>query len=139
MSARPLALALAVLLTACFSEHTTPPDDTVSFAADVEPVLNGCAFSNCHGATNTQPGAKPMRLTTGQAYDAIVNVPSAQLPSMNRITPGSPDQGYLIHKLQGTQQGVLGSGERMPRGGSPLAPSVIAMMRQWVSEGAPRN
>jgi hypothetical protein len=140
MSARPFVLALAVLLTACFSEHTTPPDDTVSFAADVEPLLNGsCAFSGCHGTTNTQPGNKPMRLTTGQAYDAIVNVSSAQLLSMNRITPGDPDQSYLIHKLQGTHQGVGGTGGRMPAGQSPLAPSVIAMMRQWVSQGARRN
>jgi hypothetical protein len=137
MSARPLALALAVLLTGCFSEHTTSPDDTVSFAADVEPLLNGtCSSSTCHGPN---PPAKPMRLATGQSYDAIVSVPSAELPSMNRITPGNPDQSYLIHKLQGTHQGVGGSGDRMPAGQAPLAPSVIAMMRQWVSEGALRN
>jgi hypothetical protein len=140
MSARHLSLALAVLLTGCFSEHTTPPDDTVSFAADVEPLLNGsCAFSGCHGAINTQPGSKPMRLTTGQSYDAIVNVSSAQVPTMNRITPANPDLSYLIHKLQGTHQGVGGTGQRMPAGQAPLAPSVIAMMRRWVSEGARRN
>ena len=141
MSARPFALALVALLTACFSEHPAEPDDTVSFAADVEPVLNSsCAFSGCHGTTNTQPGNKPMRLTTGQSYDAIVNVTAAQA-TMDRIEPGQPVQSYLIHKLQGTHTtpAVGGSGSRMPANAGPLAPSVIAMMRQWVSEGAQRN
>jgi hypothetical protein len=137
VNARPLVLALAVLLTACFSEHTTPPDDTVSFTLDVQPFLSGtCASSVCHGPN---PPGKPMSLAAGQSYGNIVGVPSAQLPSMNRITPGNPDQSYLIHKLQGTHQVVSGTGQRMPAGQPPLAPSVIAMMRQWVSEGAQRN
>ncbi len=134
-----LIIALSVSLSACFSEHTTLPSEDVSFAADVQPLLNGsCASSNCHGS-NANPSQKPMVLQTGQAYDAIVGVPSEQLPAMPRITPGQPNQSYLIHKLEGTHDGVGGAGSRMPLGQPPLAQAIIDLVRQWVTDGAPRN
>jgi len=135
------ALAASVLLAGCFSEHTTVALEDVSFALDVAPVLNGsCAFSGCHDTPNANPGSKPMVLTTAQAYDQIVNVRAAQ-STLDRIEPGNPDASYLIHKLQGTHLSppANGSGGRMPAGANPLAPSVIAMIRQWVTEGAQRN
>lgn len=134
-----LIVALSVSLSACFSEHTTLPSENVSFAADVQPLLNGsCASSNCHGS-NANPSQKPMVLQTGEAYDAIVGISSAQLPAMPRITPGEPNQSYLIHKLQGTHGGVGGAGSRMPLGQPPLSQSIIDLVRQWVADGALRN
>jgi hypothetical protein len=141
MSARPLALALAVLLTACFSERTTGPGEAVTFAADVQPIFSSsCASSGCHGSpsSSANPAGKPMVLESGQAYDNIVGVASAQLPSMPRIMPGDPTRSYLIRKLEGTHVQAGGSGSRMPIG-NPLPPSTIAILRQWVSEGALRN
>ena len=135
-----VALAGALLLGACFSEHTAGPGENVSFAQDVQPIFSGsCAFSGCHGPVNPNPAGKPMVLAAGQAYDAIVGVASAQLPTMDRITPGQPGQSYLIHKLEGTHASVGGSGGRMPAGAAPLAPPVIAVIRRWVMEGAARN
>jgi hypothetical protein len=136
-----LAPVLAVLLSGCFSEHTTlPTGEDVSFATDIQPILNGsCASSACHGTGSANPPSKPMLLSTGEAYDAIVGVASAQLPSMARVTPGQPDQSYLIRKLQGTHRDVGGLGSRMPLGQPPLAQSVVDVIRRWVSEGAARN
>ena len=135
-----LVLGSCVLMSACFSEHTTGPGDgPVSFAQDVQPFFTGsCALGGCH-SNPAQPSEKPMLLTTGQAYDAIVGVASAELPSMQRIQPGQPDQSYLIHKLQGTHQQAGGSGDRMPQGAAPASAATIAMIRRWVTEGAARN
>ena len=134
------ALALSAFLGACFSDDTMgPTEGPVSFADDIQPIFSGsCAFSGCHG-TSANPASKPMMLSAGEAYDNIVEVTAAELPSMFRITPGSPDESYLIHKIQGTQSDVGGAGARMPRGGSPLSQATIDLIRRWVVEGANRN
>jgi hypothetical protein len=143
---RALRIVLGVMalsLGGCFSDHPsepTNPGTTVSFSADIQPILNGgCAFSGCHGTTNANPSNKPMVLTSAQAYDNIVGVASAQLPSMQRIRAGQPDQSYLIHKLQGTHITAGGSGGRMPLGSTPLSQATIDRIRAWVTNGAPRN
>lgn len=137
-----LLAALAATLGGCFSERTStgPVGGAVSFANDVQPILSGsCAFSNCHGTTNANPGGRPMVLTTGQAYNNVVDVQAVELSAMARIKPGQPDQSYLIHKLQGTHRTVGGSGERMPLSGAPLPQAQIDLIRTWVANGAPRN
>lgn len=112
----------------------------VSFANDIQPIFTGnCAFSGCHGTTDTQPIGKPQELAAGQAYDNIVNVSSFELPSMDRIEPGQPDNSYLVHKIQGSHLDVGGSGSRMPLGRDPLTQDVINLVRRWVSEGAANN
>ena len=80
-----------------------------------------------------------MNLSAGQAYQNIVGVPSVELPAFDRIEPGQPDQSYLVHKIQGTQASVGGSGQRMPLGGSPLSQDDIDAIRAWVNAGAPNN
>jgi hypothetical protein len=45
---------------------------------------------------------------------------------------GNPDSSYLIQKLEGT----AAVGGRMPLGGSPLPAETIAVIRQWIAEGA---
>lgn len=134
-----LVLALSSSLWGCSNRPTEPSDGPVRFANDIQPILtSSCASSGCHGS-NAEPPEKPMVLLAGQAYDNIVGVSSAQLATMLRIRPGEPDNSYLVHKIQGTQGSVGGSGERMPLGQGPLSQSTIALIRRWVTEGAPRN
>lgn len=112
----------------------------VSFASDIQPIFTAnCAFAGCHGNTNTQPTGKPMELTAGQAYANIVSVSAFELAAMNRIEPGDPDDSYLIHKIQGTQASVGGSGSQMPLGGTPLDAATIQLIRMWVEQGANDN
>jgi len=135
-------LFLASLAAGCFSDHPAEPTGgaTVSFANDIQPIFSGnCASSGCHGTVNANPGNKPMVLVAGQSYDNIVGVASGEVPSMQRIRAGQPDNSYLIHKLQGTHRGVGGSGERMPLGRSPLSQGQVDLIRTWTANGAPRN
>lgn len=110
---------------------------TPTLSADVQPILTtNCALSGCHAGA--QP-AQGMNLSDGQTFSNTVNVASNQLPSMDRIEPGEPNQSYLVHKIQGTQAGVGGSGNRMPLGGQALSQSQIDLIRAWITAGANNN
>jgi hypothetical protein len=138
----PLSVADGAKTTAATIE-VTPRPPGVLLSCDVQPIFTAsCALSGCHGTSNTQPPGKPMVLTAGQAYDHIVNVPSIQLPSMDRIEPFEPDSSYLVHKIEGTHLDVGGSGARMPfgcSGSSCLSREQVHLIRQWVTEGALDN
>lgn len=109
---------------------------TPTLSATIQPILTmNCALSGCHAGS--QP-AQGMNLSTGQTFSNTVNVGSNQLPSMDRIEPGQPDLSYLVHKIQGTQAGVGGSGNRMPLGGQ-LTQSQIDLIRAWIAAGANDN
>jgi hypothetical protein len=58
---------------------------------------------------------------------------------MLRVRPSVPDSSYLVHKIQGTQASVGGSGGQMPLGGAPLSQSQIDLIRAWIAAGARNN
>jgi hypothetical protein len=66
----------------------------------------------------------------------LVGVASAEQPAVLRVAPGDPDSSYIIRKLQGTP-GI--SGAQMPADGPPYLPqSTIDVIRQWITNGAPK-
>lgn len=118
----------------------TPGGDFVgSFTVNTAPTFGqvqevftaSCAVSGCHAGATPQEG---MNLSIGQAYASIVNVPSNQMPALDRIEPNDPDNSYLVRKIEGT--GLL---QRMPAGSPPLPAATIALIRDWVSAGAPNT
>jgi hypothetical protein len=84
----------------------------------------------CHAGAGAPLG---LRLNEGSSYALLVNAPSAEVPSLQRVQPGNPDASYLIRKLEGT----AAVGSRMPLNGPPLPASTIAVIRQWIANGAP--
>ncbi len=108
--------------------------DQVTLAGDVQPIFTStCALSGCHAGTNPQLG---MNLSVGQTFANVINVPSMELSTMNRVTPGQPNSSYLVHKVQGTHSDVGGTGFQMPIGGSPLTQAQIDLIRAWIAAGA---
>jgi hypothetical protein len=91
-----------------------------------------CAVSGCHSGANPQQG---MNLSASQIYTNIVNVSSAEVPSLMRVLPGNPDNSYLIHKIEG----AASVGARMPLGQPSLTVAEIDMIRQWILDGAQDN
>jgi hypothetical protein len=73
-----------------------------------------------------------LRLDEGVSYALLVNAPSTEVPSLLRVNPGDPSSSYLMQKLEGTAQ----VGGRMPLGGAPLPEATLAVIRQWILEGA---
>ncbi len=116
---------------------TLPTADTITLSGDVQPIFTAnCAFAGCHAGSSPALG---QNLSAGQTYAAVVNVPSQEVPSLLRVHPSFPDSSYLVHKIQGTQGSVGGSGGRMPLGGAPLTDEDIATIRAWIAAGAPNN
>jgi hypothetical protein len=62
-------------------------------------------------------------------------VASLEVGALNRVTPGDPDNSYVIQKLEGT----AAVGARMPQGGPFLDQATIDMIRQWITDGAANN
>jgi hypothetical protein len=88
--------------------------------------------TTCHAGSSAPLG---LRLEADAAYAMLVNAPSAEVPGLLRVAPGNPDASYLIHKLEGTAT----VGGRMPLNGPPLPAETIAVIRQWISNGAPQS
>ncbi len=108
-------------------------------AADVAPILDrSCALGGCH---LTGPGAGGLVLgrTSAAWRAALVNVPSQQNPSMMLVTPGDPDNSWLVRKLLGEFCEVScargGCGGAMPPG-TPLSEAERATILAWIAEGA---
>lgn len=108
---------------------TTPVSSATLSAIQASVFTPSCAFSGCHGGAGAQQG---LRLDDGFSFDNLVDVPSAQVPTMDRVEPGDPDNSYLVRKIEGTAS----VGVQMPLGGSPLDQALINDIRQWISDGA---
>lgn len=87
----------------------------------------------CHTGANAPQG---LRLDAGNSYALLVNVASAEVPSLKRVNPGNPDASYLVQKIMGT----AAVGVRMPANGPPyLSQAQIDLVRGWISAGAPQS
>ena len=130
------ALPAALLMYGCAGDG--PPLSTATSAYDViqQQIFNQhCLSAGCHNAT-AQAGN--LNLTTGVSYGDLVNVtPDNAVAAANgllRVEPFNPDNSFIIVKLTGP---APGEGTRMPQGMAPLSPSDIAMIRDWIADGAP--
>jgi hypothetical protein len=145
-------LVLAALLVGCAGDGTgldengmpmgdgpplPEPEPSATLSADVQPILSAnCALSGCHAGPNPQLGQD---LSAGRTFGSVVNVSSVEVPTLRRVRPFQPDSSYLVHKIQGTQASVGGSGGRMPLIGGPLTENEVAVIRAWISAGALDN
>ncbi|HVW68057.1 MAG TPA: Ig-like domain-containing protein [Steroidobacteraceae bacterium] len=87
--------------------------------------------SPCHSGATAPEG---LMLDANHSYNLLVGVPSTEVPSLDRIKPGDPDNSYLVLKIQGSA-GIVGS--QMPLHETPLPQATIDVIRQWVTNGAP--
>lgn len=92
-----------------------------------------CAVAGCHSAGSASAG---LSLAAGASFGALVNVPSSQVPSLNRVTPNNPDASYLVKKLRGDADI---QGARMPNGSPPLSAEQLDRIVRWINAGAPNN
>ncbi len=89
--------------------------------------------TKCHIGAGAPQG---LQLDSTHSYAMLVGVASAEQSNVLRVAPGAPDSSYIIRKLQGTP-GI--SGVQMPADGPPYLPqSTIDVIRQWITNGAPK-
>ena len=87
--------------------------------------------TQCHVGANAPQG---LRLDAASSYGALVGVASSEQPGQLRVKPGDPAASYLVQKLEGKAS----VGARMPLGQPPLPDATIAMIREWIANGAGR-
>lgn len=115
-------------LASRYGAHTFP----ATFSAIVsEFFVPLCA--DCHAGTSAPRG---LDLSSEDVYEELVGAPSTQRPGMELVARGAPDASYLIVKLEAAA-GM--TGRQMPRNRPPRPSEEIAVLRQWIAEGAPRN
>lgn len=89
-----------------------------------------CATSGCHIGAAAPQG---LRLDEANSFALLVGIASNEVPGLLRVNPNTPDQSYLIQKLEGT----AAVGGRMPLSGPPFLPqTTIDVIRQWITDGA---
>lgn len=93
----------------------------VSFSHDIRPLLaENCL--KCHG------GVKEAGKLNLQFRDRALTGGASKLPA---IVPGHPETSELMKRLTSTDDD-----ERMPKKLAPLKPAQIAVLKQWIAEGA---
>jgi uncharacterized protein YceK len=133
--------AVLLLLAGCgtVKSPTEPPAETGGTALTFSQIQAQiftpvCAKAGCHAAVDSPIG---MVLDAGRSYGEIVNRPSVENPSLDRVEPGDPERSYLVKKLRGDPD-ITGS--RMPLdlpGGLPQ--EQIDGIIAWIRAGAPDN
>ena len=92
-----------------------PPEPTVSYALDIQPLFTQeCTI--CHG---------------GAGNYSVESYTNTALTG--RVIPGNPDASILIRRLDGTEP------PQMPLDAPALTMPEIDRIRQWITEGALDN
>ena len=132
-------------VTASKAKLATGGVAAVSFTNDLQPILaRTCAVEGCHAQPELGDPLYPNGQAGGDlvmegaiAYPNLVNAPSSEVPSLDRVEPFDVERSYLIRKLRGDADIV---GDRMPQDGPPyLSVEMIDMFIRWIEAGATRN
>lgn len=111
---------------------SAPTPIVVSFALNIQPIFDAnCLGGACHDAAGIGD------LRPGASHAAIVDVLAVFSCTLQPRVDGAgadPDNSVLVIKIEGTTCGT-----QMPSGAPALGPADIALIRQWISDGAPNN
>ncbi len=124
--------------TATASRIVNVTSTPISYATSVQTIFTTNCTS-CHAGPGAPQG---MSLVSGVSYNNIVEKAAGEVPTLARVRSFRPDSSYLVHKIEGTQTSVGGSGARMPLGcvgSSCLDNATINLIRNWILQGAANN
>lgn len=93
----------------------------------------------CHFAAADPVANGSLSLEMDTAYANIFGVKSSQLPTMDLIKAGDPDNSYLFLKLTNKHLDAGGSGDPMPQFSPILAADKIMLIEEWITAGALDN
>lgn len=125
-------------LQAACSDTDSDPDDTVSFANQIRPLMNrsstdptGHGCITCH--YSTQP-THPCTDVTGLDLSTLGALrQGGTITGTSIVIPGKPCESALVQKLQGDYF----EGLQMPKDGPPYwSQDEIQLVIDWIAEGA---
>ena len=91
------------------------------------------AFAACH--SDGDDPAAGLRLTAALSHDSLVGQPSSLFPSRTLVTPGSPEDSYLLVVL-GSLDGPLPDAGTMPPNNPILCVEQRDAIARWITAGA---
>ena len=95
--------------------------DDVRFSRDIRPIFNqNCV--HCHGG---------VRQKNGVSFIFREDALGVGKSGRRTIVPGKPDSSELVARITSTDPET-----RMPYHAPPLPPQQVALLRQWIKEGA---
>ncbi len=125
---KPVTLAVvAVVATATVVVASTmtlrpaPDPHKIDFNLDIRPIFNSNCVA-CHGGVKQAGG-----VSFSYREQALGKAKSGR----PIVVPGSPRASELMARITSNDPEI-----RMPLHGKPLAPAQIALLRQWIEEGA---
>jgi hypothetical protein len=134
-------LALVAFAAGCGGEQ----DNGVTYQKDISTLFADCTL--CHNPGSPSAGVAPQGPDILDPYapgNGLTVAPNywkeghKNLPYPERdVTPGDPDQSFLLIKLSDPSLGLLSdAGAYMPYNVPPITPDELAKIEQWVSSGA---
>jgi hypothetical protein len=125
----------SILLPSCGGDK----DDGVTYGDDVQRLFNR-RCTTCHYQTtpigvDIQNPFAPSRGLVNAPNSWAVEHPEENLPARN-VVPGEPENSFLIDKLTGNLPVSGFGGEAMPYQVPPVNAGELAILEQWVTDGA---
>lgn len=117
-------IALPLALIGCAEQG---PGQQVSFKSDVQPLFQAQCVE-CHTDGGAGTAASGLVLTSHEALMKGTKYGPV-------IAPGSSVSSTLVLLIEGKADPSL----RMPHGRDPLTPEQIALVKDWVDQGAKNN
>ncbi|RIK74559.1 MAG: hypothetical protein DCC67_16445 [Planctomycetota bacterium] len=118
---RRLVYVLLGCCAPCFAVRGAHAQEKIDFAAQIQPIL----ISRCGGCHGEEKASGELRLHSTEAINAFEE--KAEL-----LVAGKPEESELYKRL------VLPADDkkRMPKEGDPLPEAEIALIKQWIEQGA---
>ncbi|MCX6122340.1 MAG: hypothetical protein NTX44_12090 [Ignavibacteriales bacterium] len=121
-SKTPVADSLEILISVLGTSAA------VSFSNKIQPIFNSQCSGGCHGSNGG------LSLAAGTSYSHLVNVQAqSSCTSLKRVLPNEAANSVLYKKVSGTTCGA-----QMPQG-SILTAGDIALIQDWINQGATNN
>jgi hypothetical protein len=96
---------------------------TMPLTADFNSIQANIFTPICSGCHSGADASANLQLDAARSYNDLVNVPSTEEPTLDRVKPGDPTNSYLVIHLQ--------------KDGDGATSEDIAAVIQWVTDGAP--
>lgn len=107
------------------------PPEPVTWSV-ISAMIGDTCVAGCH-----EPGGTDESLDLSDNPYLSLYLVVAEQSSLFLVDPGSHEDSYLWHKLNGSQGSVGGMGSRMPRDAEPWPPALIDGVAAWIDDGAP--